>query len=292
MKASGLPSKQFLIRGGIATGIVALILIAQTNWFLGLFGKKARPLDPSLTVGDAIAKDSNGNGIPDWEERLWGLDPTELYTGDMSNKEIIDNKKRALGLTVEDDKDLNETDRLARQLFSISTSLGQEGASLDDIGEVGGALGDSVDVKSIPNHYFYKDIKTTATTATSLRSYQQKFVTITKKYATAQADIETVLTAIDTGDYTTISQVKQTAVSYKAYSKELAAMTIPIGVAQFHLDIINGLYGMAESFQYFSDLEENPVLGFKGLAIYKQYSMSYEIAGEYLNMYLTEYGIL
>lgn len=292
MQYSSLPSKQFLIRGSIAIGIVALILIVQTAWFRGLFGKKPLTLDPDSTVGEILAKDSNGNGIPDWEERLWGLDPTELYTGDMSNREIIENKKRALGLTVDGDENLNDTDKLARQLFSISTSLGQEGASLDDIGGAGAALGASVDVKSVTDHYFYKDIKTVATTKTSLTNYQQKFLTITKKYATEQVDIEEVLIAIDTGDYSGLSQITQTAVSYKAYSKELATIAIPIGVAQFHLTIINGLYGMAESFKYLADLEENPILGFKGLAIYKQYSMSYEIAGEDLNLYLIEYGIL
>ncbi|MBY0329001.1 hypothetical protein K2Q02_02830, partial [Patescibacteria group bacterium] len=77
MQKPSLPSKQFLIRGGIATGIVTLILIVQTEWFLGLFNKKPQQIDPNITIGDAIAKDSNGNGIPDWEERRLGQDSSQ-----------------------------------------------------------------------------------------------------------------------------------------------------------------------------------------------------------------------
>src|SRR5690348_17285703 len=100
MKEEFRPSKQFLIRGGIATGIVALILIVQTDWFRALFNKP--PLPPTTsdkTVGEFIAKDSNGNGIADWEEKLWGLDPTALYTNGVPNKQIIEEKKHALGVS-------------------------------------------------------------------------------------------------------------------------------------------------------------------------------------------------
>jgi len=292
MQKSSLPSKQFLIRGGIATVIVAIILIVQTEWFLALFNKKPKQIDPNLTIGDAIAKDSNSNGIPDWEERLWGLDPTELYTGDMSNKEIIDNKKRALGLTIEGEEDLNETDRLARQLFSISASLGQEGASLDDMGNAGAALGNSIEVAYVGNHYSRSDLKTTSTTAAALRAYQQKSSTILKKYAVAQTDFNSIIAAVETGDYSNLSGLTVTAVNYRTISKELAAIPTPIGIAQYHLDIINGLYGMAESFQYIVQLESNAVVGLNGLAIYKEYSTKLDLAALDLNYFLTDYGIL
>ncbi len=41
------PSKQFLIRGGMATLIVAIILIVQTDWFRALFNKP--PLPPLVS---------------------------------------------------------------------------------------------------------------------------------------------------------------------------------------------------------------------------------------------------
>ena len=293
MQKSGLPSKQFLIRGGIATGIVALILIVQTDWFLGLFGKKASRLDPDATVGDVVSKDSNGNGIPDWEERLWGLNPNELYTGDMSNREIIDNKKRALGLTPDqEDENLTETDRLARQLFSISTSLGQEGVDNEGISGAASSLADSIDLKNVTDKYFFKDITTVATTSTSLRAYQTKIGAILANYDDETADIFVVITGVETGDFSGLPQLKTSAATYKKLANELKALSIPAGVAQYHLDIINGLYGMAESFLYLTKIEEDGISGINGIMIYREYSIRFDSALYDISEYLTEYGIL
>lgn len=292
MQKPSLPSKQFLIRGGIATGIVVLILIVQTEWFLGLFNKKPQAIDPNITIGNAIAKDSNGNGIPDWEERLWGLDPTQLYTGDMSNKEIIDNKKRAMGLTVEGDEDINETDRLARQLFSIGTSLGQEGATLESINAAGGSLGTSVEIKKVTDKYFYKDVKTIKTTRTSLIAYRAKLSTIIAKQNSGTPDINLIIQAFETGDFSTLEQLKTSAVIYRQLARDFAALAVPVGVAQYHLDVINGLTGVAESFDILTMLEENGIIGLNGLAIYKQYSLKLDAALYDINNYFLEYGIL
>lgn len=292
MQQTGLPSKKFLIRGGIAIGIVAIILIVQTQWFLALFNKKPRPIDPNLTIGGAVAKDSNGNGIPDWEERLWGLDPTELYTGDMSNREIIENKKRALGLTVEGDEELNETDRLARQLFSIGSSLGQEGASLTNIGSAGEALGQSVEVQTVTDNYYFADLKTTPTTRSSVTSYQKRLTTTIGKYKSNDINLKIVLSALETGDYSKLPQLKQTAITYRALAQELSSMTAPIGVAQYHLDMMNGFYGQATAFDLLAQLDENGIVGLNGLAIYKEYSVKLDSALFDINQYIIEYGIL
>ncbi|MBY0328955.1 hypothetical protein K2Q02_02585, partial [Patescibacteria group bacterium] len=229
---------------------------------------------------------------PDWEERLWGLDPTQLYTGDMSNKEIIDNKKRALGLTVEGDEDINETDRLARQLFSISTSLGQEGATLESINAAGGSLGNSVEIKTVTDKYFYKDVKTIKTTRASLLTYRTKLSAIIAKQNSGTPDINLIIQAFETGDFSTLEQLKTSAIIYRQMARDFAALTVPVGVAQYHLNVINGLTGVAESFDILTALEENGVIGLNGLAIYKQYSLKLDAALYDINNYFSEYGIL
>lgn len=295
MQQTSLPSKQFLIRGGIAIGIVSLILIFQTDWFWGLFGKKAPRIDPNQTIGQTIAKDSNGNGIPDWEERLFGLDPTELYTGDMSNKEIIENKKKALGLNADGDEGpLNESDRIARQLFSIGVSLGQEGASLNDIGAAGSALAESYEFKQITNRYQYADLKKVNTNKQNLQTYQAKIASVLETYDTSGADFTTFATAVDQGDLSGINltELKNTAANYKRAAETLAATPVPIGAALYHLNIINGLYGISESFTLLADTESNPLTALNGLAIYREYSLTLETAVLDLSFFLTDYGIL
>ena len=72
MEHTNAPSKQFLIRGGIAIAIIAIVLVVQTNWFHNLF-HKTKKTDPSAlestSINDITSKDTNGNGVPDWEEK-------------------------------------------------------------------------------------------------------------------------------------------------------------------------------------------------------------------------------
>ncbi len=288
-----LPSKQFLIRGGIATGIVALILVVQTTWFQKLFNRNGSLSADTLTVGDLVAQDSNQNGIPDWEEKLWGLDPAELYTGDMSNREIIESKKRALGLTPTGDQNLNQTDRLARELFSISTALGQSGQL--DSGTVANAatgLGASVQINTVTDRYSFKQVRTIATTQSSLRAYQKTTAAILSKYAANTADIDVVIRGLETGDFSGLPALAASAATYRQIARELSVVTTPVGVAQYHLDMMNGFAGVGASFDYLTELEEDGIVGLNGIAIYREYSLKLDAALFDINQYLSEYGIL
>lgn len=289
---ANLPSKQFLIRGAVATGVVALILIVQTNWFQGLFGKKGTLSGTDLTVGDAVVQDSNGNGIPDWEEKLWGLDPTALYTGDMSNREIIDNKKQALGLTAQDGP-LTENDRLARELFSISTALGNaNGTTINTGGEIAATLGNATPAPVVTNKYRLSSLRTVTTTANSLTAYQKNITAILDKYPSDTVDIDVVIQAVESGDMSRLPDLANAATTYRQLAKELAAIQVPVGVIPYHLDIINGYAGVAEAFIYMSTLDEDGVLGLAGIAIYKEYALGLTAAQYDLQAYLIEYGIL
>ncbi len=288
------PSKQFIVRGSIAASIIAIILIVQTNWFHSLFRKDAVLPSPEIkTVGDIVGEDSNGNEIPDWEERLWGLDPTVLYTNGVSNKELIEAKKRAAGIADVADEDLNETDRVARQLFTLATALGQSG-SVDEgtIQNVASSLSSSIDIKKVDHHYSLVNIQTKTTSTESLRTYYKQLTAVTSRYDKSLADVDVLLAALETGDYSGLAELTETAKVYKQVAAEVAKIPTPIGVAGYQLDIINGFYGISESFQYLQAFEENSIYGLMGLAIYRNNSTRLDLALINLGDYLQQYGIL
>ncbi len=295
MAESFRPSKQFLIRGGLVVLLILIILGVQTKWFGNLFHKKkTATTQKSLTVGDITSKDSNGNGIPDWEETLWGLDPTVLYTNGKSNAEIIKEKKLALGVT--DDTTgtpTNETDALAQQLFSITSALSQNG-NVDDttLQNVANQLGSSINVSSVSNTYSLKDIHTVTTSSTSLTKYYNNLSDIIGKYNQDDADITVIINAAETGDYSQLPELTQTGADYTAMAQQISKINVPIGVAQYDLDIINGFAGMAASFPYLQQMSDNGTEALVGVALYKTYNSRGSQAFYNLHDYLVKYGIL
>jgi hypothetical protein len=289
------PSKQFIIRGSIAIGIVAILLILQTKWAAKLFHKNSTTTTVSSTptVGDIVGQDSNGNGITDWEEKLWGLDPTVLYTNGVPNKQIIEEKKRSLGVSPVDTSSMNETDKLSRELFTLATALGQsDQVDSQTLSQIAAKFGSSIDTDLVQNRYSSKDIQTIKTTSQSLTSYASNLRTLLAKYNKGQADIDVVVQAIEQGDESGLATLDTTRDSYRALAKDLVALKVPIGVAPYHLTIANSMSGIADSFGYIQQLSDNGLSALIGIAIYKQYSGALDTAVTDMKEYLTGYGIL
>lgn len=291
------PSKRFLIRGGIATLLIALILTVQTTWFRKLFSKISKnksDITINTTVGDMVTKDSNGNGIPDWQEKLWGLDPNVATTNGVSNKVIIEQKRKALqGENSASSENLNETDILARQLYGLTTAVSQSGSiTSNGFASIGADLGKTIDLKEPKNKYSINDIPSVKTTSASLKAYFNNVSNIVATYDDDVEEISLIISALENEDFSKLNELSQKAIEYKALGKKLKDIKTPIGVASYHLSIVNGLYGMGESFEYISELENNGINALAGISIYKNYALSMDQALINMHDYLLQYGII
>lgn len=287
------PSKQFLVRGAIATGIVALLLIVQTDWFRALFNKPPLPKQtPETTVNDLLTKDSNGNGIADWEEKLWGLDPTALYTDGVPNKTLIEQKKLALGATGGNQEPENETDALARELMTIATALGQEGQSPETLEAIATKMAQSVEITVASNHYGLKDLQTVPTTKESLRSYYDTFTAITKKYDQNTSELSIIIQSLETGNASTLGLLPVIQSTYENYARALAGMKVPVGIQREHLEITNSIHAIGLSLGYLEEVGNNAVHAIAGIALYRINDERLRTSGESIVAYLVRYGIL
>lgn len=289
------PSKQFIIRGSIAIAVVVIILIVQTAWFKNIFHKKEKKvvINPQTTLGDVMTQDSNNNGIADWEEKLWGLDPTVLYTNGVPNKQIIEDKRKALGVSEIDTQNLNETDKLARELFAITAALNQS-SNLDDnsLSQIASNLGSSFAIDKVTNKYSAKDLVTVKTTSASLKTYYTAMTKLVSGYQANNADLDVVINALENGDFSQVDQLSDSVTLYNKFAQQAKAIPVPLGVASYHLSIINSFAGIAQSFVYLQQLDDNPTLSLVGLAVYKGYASKLQKALSDMEDYLSKYDII
>ena len=287
------PSKQFIKRGSIAIGIVALILIVQTAWFQKLVFHREKNQVVSQTVGDYVGKDTNGNGVADWEERLWGLDPSVLYTNGVPNAQIIEQKKKSLGVQEANSEPLDDTDRLARELFTLTAALGQsDDIDKQTLADIATKLGNSVDIKEVNNQYSLKDLTVVPTTQASLQTYHDRLKAAFLKYNLNTPDIEILANALDTEDTSQLEQLKQTEVVYRSIAKDIKAIPVPVGLASADLNLVNSFAGIGISMTYMTELDDNSLAALVGLAIYKNYNTKLTTATTAITAYFTQYGIL
>ncbi len=295
MEQNNRPSKQFILRGVFAALALGVILVVQTQWFQNLFISKEQQEEKlsSQTVGDLLAKDSNKNGIADWEETLWGLDPKALYTNGVPNKTIIEQKKIALGVT--EDTAItpqNETDALARELITIATALGQSGQSDETLSAIGTKMADSVQVQIANNYYSLKDIKTVQTTTENLRNYYQTFSRTAQNYDKNLPEINVLIEGFESGSFDRVPELLQTQTHYEKFAKALITIVVPVGIAYEHLEIVNSVHAMGLSFKYLAQVSENAVNSLAGIALYRVNDQRLSIAGEKIVEYMRRYGIL
>jgi hypothetical protein len=284
------PSKKFLIRAGITAGALAIFLLLQTNLVKSIFSNKTARYDGAATVGELVGKDSNGNGITDWEERLWGLDPTILYTNGVPNKQIIEEKKKSLGIT--SDRELNETDLFARDLFALSAALGQNNQSdAQLLQNIVSDVGTKITPLSVPTKYFLKNIKTVPTSTDSLQAYKGNlYNTLTRLTNTDEVDM--LVDLLDNKNYARGPEIAARGALYLESATTLSKISVPTGVAAYHLDIINALNSMGEGLRVISEFEKNPLKAGTGVPTYNSQSLIFTDRLHLLEQYFDRYTIL
>ena len=264
--------------------LVGIIIIGFSLYSTGSFSSKIslkRIVDnerESITLNELIEKDADGDGIMDWEELLWGTNPNNKDTnGDgVSDKIEIEKKRSTLNTepTAENKntpQKANETDLLARQLFSATFSLKQSG-ELNEITEKTLSQG-LVNNLSTGDISIYKesDLKIVGDTKDSFNKYSISIGEMVKKYNQYQlgSELSIISRALQTNDSSLMEDLEKIAENYDLLAKEVIKMGVPKEISLSHLDLANSYHGIAVALQKISTLFKDPVIGFTGLAEYR-----------------------
>lgn len=243
-----LPSKKF--RATLAIGIGFIVLALAGNYiYVKKAGLDATALKQQVilntTLSDITETDSNGNGIPDWEESLWGLDPTCCGA---ENKAFIDAKKAALGASAAPaaEAPLSETDRFSREFFTVIMSLQQSG-ELNDQTLSGLAQSISSHLSDSTKDLYdakYTQIDLTQVpdpTQQDYNAYGKKIRALAKKYSADGLGLEmqSVTLALTLNDPRPLEGLPLIAQSYSDFAQAVLKIPVPTPLIATDLELIN-----------------------------------------------------
>ena len=266
-----------------------LFLIKNTSVFKNTVafvqGKQNGLTYNTVAIGDLINKDTDKDGVLDWEEPLWGLDPTKKETTPGIPDSTVASKLKANQGSVEqgesslNTENLTETDKFSRELFSTVTSLNQSGAmdqaTADQITD---SLMEKMKNSTTKKVFTLSDIKTTSdNSVTAIKKYVDLVNTLDnnliKKYP-AKGTVAEILQrfVIDENnvDVTVLKDLDPNIKQAQEGISEMLKISVPSDLAQIHLDLINATERVMENLSDFQLFETDPIVAMSGMSKYQE----------------------
>jgi hypothetical protein len=236
------------------------------------------------TINDLMQKDSDGDGISDWEEALWGTDKNKIRTFDnISDATYIENKKKELNIeqSVNVSK-LTETEKFAREFFTSFSAMKESGqVDQDTINSFSNALGQKIVNPALVDRYGEADIKIDTDDNSDLVQKQKYYDTVKKLFESyAGTGIGDELDIVNSGlassgttnnadPYRKLSVI---ANAYQDFAKKLMEIKVPGELTIYHLQIANSSNNTGISVMNMKEIVNDPLVGLQGLSQYQKYS--------------------
>ncbi len=288
-----LPSKHFALMASacIVLGVIIFLVFFMPSWgenFGGNKEKKELPLKiENQSVIELVQKDSDSDGIPDWEESLWGTDKNKKITyGDTPDADYVAGKKEELKTEesekIEEER-LTETEKFARQFFASYTAMKTSGQiDTETINGFSSALGQRIVNPVLSDQYAEKDARLTA--SDDIASWQKYYQTTSAMFQTYKEsglgdELEIVSTAIATNeaggyidDLKLEAELTLIGEAYQEFGKKVIETPVPKSLMGYHIRIANNAYNTGASVLSMIKVVSDPIIGLSGLSQYQKYS--------------------
>jgi hypothetical protein len=282
-----LPSKKFMFLLGSFL-ILALVFFVAFKLFSGknsFFASKNGKLGvdrlaiAGLTVNELVQKDSDSDGIADWEETLWGTDKNNAMTFDgITDKAYIANKKKELNIgETKDAEGLTETEKFAREFFAAYVAMKTNGTvDPNTINNFGSALGQKIVTPDLVDKFTTKDIKTNEdNTKEGKTKYYQSVKSLFESYkAKGIGDELSVINNQLTSPAGTENPDKLTPIgeAYQEFATKVVKIIVPSSLSAEHLKITNSANNTGISILGMTKITGDPIVGLSGISQYQKYS--------------------
>lgn len=288
MKHSSLKNVIFII--------ISALIIGGAFFFAEYRNKNKESLvynSETLKGADTISpdlqdKDTDGDGLKDWEEVLLGTDPNNKDTdgdGTPDGKEVSlgrnplvkapndGPKSISNASSSENEEVLTATDKIARDFFARYMELRQMGMSKDKYSQnelVGQVLSSGIVIGS-PKKYTERDvIVTTENSLEGIKKYGDDVGRIFKTNTLTESRNEAAIAkdALDTENYGKLGEIDPIIKSYQNIISALLKVKTPSLMKDKHLSLVNSISELLFSATSLRKIDVDPVLGIKGLSEY------------------------
>lgn len=291
-----MTAKTYLPSRNLAIILGVLVIIGGGILLIGFLKNKKQITENArlnntevVVLGDLVEKDTDGDGLKDWEESLFGTDSTKTDTdGDgVSDWDEAAMKRQSLSETsagaAAASTPATPLDDVTRQLYATIASLKQGGAyNSANEQTLTTQLSTYLSTRTIATIYTKEDLKVVPDTAANFLAYNQSIATILQKY---KVD-DTPLTSFYNIDQETIDGSKVKLIGYEALRDKLLGVTVIAGAAETHLGLINGIQQVIEDIRKIIDYEKDSLEAMRGIYYYGRDLRDISIAVNSLQMYI------
>lgn len=273
-----LPSKQFVktILVALALGVFVLLFgKIFTNKTVAENKQASKNISLNQKDGDFFSLDSDGDGLYDWEEALWGTNPLlKDSRGDgISDYDYVQARRKEIDTdeTYRSNPN-NETEAFAKQFYTTAAVLNQSGTfSQDSVEQFSQSFSQSISNFNIKDKYTLSDLKLSGVSAVE---YHRKIAEIYASLSKPEVNELTLIAYIlenpndefameELGIYLSFSQ---------ALINGLLSVNVPNSNAGLHLSYVNNLYKMSEIMRNVVYMDQDPLKFASYLSRYDEYS--------------------
>ncbi|MEK7539172.1 MAG: hypothetical protein AAB595_00815 [Patescibacteria group bacterium] len=273
--------------------VVALFLLKTTSVFKNKETYQSVNQENSLTydnvtIKDLVNKDTDGDGIPDWEEGLYGLDPTKKETAPGTPDNVAIGKLKSKteqnqqGLPLLENRDnqgkenLTQTDKFSRELFATVAAASQNGpmdqATIDALSA---SLADKIQNSPPRKVFLISEIKTTSDDSVkTFTNYINTFNSLQKKYPAMDYTVLDVLQKFmvdeNTVDSSVLVKLDPIIEQTKKVVEGMVKMTVPQSVSTLHLNVVNSLERLVENISDIKLYDSDTIMALGGISKYEE----------------------
>ena len=273
----------FLLKNGLLfDSITSFMQSKQTNGIT---------YDNNMTVKDLINKDTDGDGVPDWEEILYGLDPTKKETTPGIPDSVALEKMKAdqtpgaetANGNNQDTQNLTKTDQFSKELLSTVAALDM-GGSMDQstVDQISSSLANEIQNSTPRKVFSLSDIKViNDNSLKAIKKYSDTLNAISKKYPDRENVMDVLQKFIADGnnvDSSALLELDPIIAETQGALGEILKMSVPQSLTSLHLDFINAGEKLIENMSDMKLFDTDPVVAFGAMSQYESNANSFQSA--------------